>query len=168
MARLSHDTRRMKMKDKEMAEEYVDTLLAKDDAELDKFLDEYLGDLRLTKKQAGAILGIIKGVGIGSYLAGLEAGKEIEKEYVKNNAFTSMKEQGLFPFGKWHDLQKNPTDVPKENVTVLLLTEVEPVTARYDNKYEAFFRLNDKLDYCIFIAPMSYIAWCEIPQYTEE
>ena len=32
---------------------------------------------------------------------------------------------------KWHDLLKNPTDVPKENVTVLLLTEVEPVTARY-------------------------------------
>lgn len=103
-----------------------------------------------------------------AFLAGLEAGKEIEKEYVKNNAFTSMKEQGLFPFGKWHDLQKNPTDVPKENVTVLLLTEVEPVTARYDNKYEAFFRLSDKLDYCIFIAPMSYIAWCEIPKYTEE
>ena len=69
---------------------------------------------------------------------------------------------------RWHDLRKNPADVPKENVTVLLLTEVEPVTARYDNKYEAFFRLNDKLDYCVFIAPMSYIAWCEIPKFKEE
>lgn len=69
---------------------------------------------------------------------------------------------------KWHDLRKDPTDVPKENVTVLLLTEVEPVMARYDNKYEAFFRLGDKLNYCVFIAPMSYIAWCEIPEYTEE
>lgn len=69
---------------------------------------------------------------------------------------------------KWHDLRKDPTDVPKENVTVLLLTEVEPVTARYDNEYEAFFRLSDKLNYCVFIAPMSYIAWCEIPKYTEE
>ena len=68
---------------------------------------------------------------------------------------------------KWHDLRKDPTDVPKENVTVLLLTEVEPVTARYDNKYEAFFRLGDKLDYCVFIAPMSYIAWCEIPKFEE-
>lgn len=35
-----------------------------------------------------------------AYLAGLKAGREIEREYVKNNAFTSMKEQGLFPFGK--------------------------------------------------------------------
>ena len=37
-----------------------------------------------------------------SFLAGLKVGREIENEYVKNNAFTSMKEQGLFPFGKWH------------------------------------------------------------------
>ena len=80
-----------------------------------------------------------------AYLAGLKAGKPV-----------------------WHDLRKNPTDVPKENVTVLLLTEVEPVTARYDNKYEAFFRLNNKLDYCVFIEPMSCIAWCEIPKYEEE
>ena len=133
------------MTDKEIAEEYVDTLLNKDDSELDKFLDENLGDLKLTKKQAGTLLGIIKGIGISSFLAGLEAGRP-----------------------QWHDLRKDPTDVPKENVTVLLLTEVEPITARYDNEYEAFFRLNDKLNYCVFIAPMNYIAWCEIPKYTEE
>ena len=40
------------MTDKELAEEYVDTLLNKDDPEFDKFLDENLGDLKLTKKQA--------------------------------------------------------------------------------------------------------------------
>ena len=49
------------MTDEEMAEEYVDTLLDKDDSELDKFLDENLGDLELNKKQAGTLLGIIKG-----------------------------------------------------------------------------------------------------------
>ncbi len=59
----------------EMAEEYVDTLLNKDDPELDKLLDENLGDLKLTTKQAGVLLGIIKGVGICSYLAGFEAGR---------------------------------------------------------------------------------------------
>ena len=85
-----------------------------------------------------------------AFLAGLKAGKDTNVSI------------------KWHDLLKNPTDVPKENVTVLLLTEVETVTARYDNKYEAFFRLNDKLNYCVFIAPMSYIAWCEIPKFAEE
>lgn len=68
---------------------------------------------------------------------------------------------------QWHDLRENPNDLPKENTTVLLLTEVEPVTARYDKKYESFFRMNDKLNYCIFIAPMSYIAWCEIPKFEE-
>ena len=138
------------MTGKDMAEEYVDTLLNKDNSELDKILDENLGDLQLDEKQDGTILGIIKGVGICSYLAGLKAGKDTNVSI------------------KWHDLLKNPTDVPKENVTVLLLTEVETVTARYDNKYEAFFRLNDKLDYCVFIAPMSYIAWCEIPKFEKE
>lgn len=96
---------------------------------------------QLTKED---IIKILKDCSIDSYLDGLKTGKP-----------------------RWHDLLKNPTDVPKENVTVLLLTEVEPVTARYDNKYEAFFRSNDKLNYCVFIAPMSYIAWCEIPKFEE-
>jgi hypothetical protein len=56
-----------------MAEEYVDTLLRKDNDEVDKFLDENLGDLKLTEKQCGTLLGIIKGVGITSFIAGLKA-----------------------------------------------------------------------------------------------
>ena len=79
-----------------------------------------------------------------------------------HKAFKNGAEYGYSKANEWHDLRKDSNDLPKENVTVLLLTEVEPVTARYDNKYEAFFRLNDKLDYCVFIAPMSYIAWKEI------
>ena len=74
------------MTDKEMAENFVDAFLKKDDFELDKFLDENLGNLKLTTKQAGVILGVIKGVGIGSYQAGLKAGKDEAKEwhYVKD------------------------------------------------------------------------------------
>lgn len=53
------------------------------------------------------------------YIAGFKAGRETEREYMKNNAFTSMKEQGLFPFGKWHDLKKDPSDLPEPYVTVL-------------------------------------------------
>jgi hypothetical protein len=79
-----------------------------------------------------------------------------------HKAFKNGAEYGYNKANEWHDLRKDPNDLPKENVTVLLLTEVEPVTARYDNNYEAFFRLNDKLDYCVFIAPMNYIAWKEI------
>lgn len=88
-----------------------------------------------------------------------------ELEYLLKKAFKAGKNMNVPT--KWHDLRKDPTDVPNENVTVLLLTEVEPVTARYDNEYEAFFRLSDKLNYCVFIAPMSYIAWCEIPKFEE-
>ena len=76
----------MKDIDKDEAEEYVDTLLNKDDAELDKFLDEYLGDLKLNKKQAGAILGIIKGVGISSYVIE-DWWKKIAGENWKASAF---------------------------------------------------------------------------------
>ena len=54
-----------------------------------------------------------------AYLARLKVGRETEREYVKNNAFTSMKEQGLFPFGKWHDLRKDPNDLPLVYSTVL-------------------------------------------------
>lgn len=146
----------MTEEEKKMAEEYVDTLLDKDDAELDKFLDEYLGDLRLTKKQAGAILGIIKGVGIGSYLAGLEAGKEIEKEYVKNNAFTSMKEQGLFPFGKWHKVADG--DLPNDD---RIVSDQEGNNVRYVKRLNKWFCRHRTCE-------AEVIAWCEIPKYTEE
>ena len=88
--------------------------------------------------------------------------KKTNREIAKD--FAALRKQ----VPQWHDLRKNPPDVPKENVTVLLLTEVESLTARYYNEYEAFFRLSDKLDYCVFIAPMSYIAWCELPKYDKE
>ena len=53
-----------------------------------------------------------------AYLAGLKAGRETEREYVKNNAFTSMKEQGLFPFGKWHKVADGDYP-PYENAIVV-------------------------------------------------
>ena len=39
------------MTDRDKAEEYVNALLDKDDAELDKLLDEKLGDLQLNERQ---------------------------------------------------------------------------------------------------------------------
>lgn len=134
------------MKDKEMAEEYVDTLLDKDDAELDKFLDEYLGDLRLTKKQAGTLLGIIKGVGIYSYLAGLEAGRP-----------------------KWHKVADG--DLPKEEGDYLFYL------CDKDTKFTFYEILGIARKYAdrddLYLESMIWtmndvIAWCEIPQYTEE
>lgn len=39
-----------------------------------------------------------------AFLAGLKAGKKAEHEHAKNNIFTTMKEQGFFPVGKWHKI----------------------------------------------------------------
>jgi hypothetical protein len=92
------------MTDLEMAEEYVDTLLRKDNDEVDKFLDENLGDLKLTEKQCGTLLGIIKGVGITSFIAGLKADvhtdnskviAELEKENAELKNQVSFLEDNL-------------------------------------------------------------------------
>ena len=96
------------MTDQERAEEYVDTLLNKDDAEIDKFLDENLGDLQLNKRQAETILGIIKGVGICSFLAGLKACRS-----------------------KWHDLRKDPNDLPLNSAPVLCLGSTGYIVCKY-------------------------------------
>lgn len=103
------------MTDKEMAKEYVDTLLDKDDSELDKLLDENLGDLELNIKQAGTLLGIIKGVGICSFLAGLETGKP-----------------------KWHKVADG--DLPKDEKDVLVYSgeEWRMCVGRYSPKYKAW------------------------------
>ena len=126
------------MTDEEMAEEYVDTLLNKDDSELDKFLDENLGDLELNKKQAGTLLGIIKGVGICSYLAGLKASRP-----------------------EWHKVAD--ADLPEaENHfwsrTVLIKTNKGSSTIGfYDHANKAWYeKSTDDIVYGV-------VVWCEIP-----
>ena len=58
-----------------LAEEYVQNLLEKDDEEIDNLFEENLGNLKLTAKQAGTLLGIIKGIGISAFHAGYKANK---------------------------------------------------------------------------------------------
>jgi hypothetical protein len=125
------------MAKEEMAKEYVDALLNKDDAELDKFLNENLGDLQLTKKQAGTLIGIIKGVGINSFLAGFKAGES-----------------------QWHDLRKNPNDLPpveRGSATIDVLT---------DNGEIAYYYYDESC-WCDSNGNeiKSPKAWCEIPKY---
>ena len=127
------------MTNEEKAKEYVDALLNKDDAEIDKFLDENLEDLQLNKRQAGTILGIIKGVGICSFLAGLKAGKP-----------------------KWHKVADG--DLPKNNTQVLVLLENKrmKVSIFMENKFTVWNK-----DYNTYTKLYSVIAWFEIPPYTE-
>ena len=97
-----------------------------------------------------------------AYLAGLKAGRETEREYVKNNAFTSMKEQGLFPFGKWHKVADG--DYPpydKCNCSINVFT---------NSGHIAYYNYDDECWIEVFsvIEINPPIAWCEIPKYTEE
>ena len=133
---------RISMALKEMAEKYVDTLLNKDDAEFDKFLDENLGDLKLTKKQAGALLGIIKGIGISSFLAGLKAGRP-----------------------KWHDLRKDPNDLPLRRCIDNNSNVVRLFHNSWDKKL-TWYRYD--FHECEWQMETEPIAWCEIPKYTGE
>ena len=91
------------------------------------------------------------------YIAGFKAGRETERKYVKNNAFTSMKEQGLFPFGKWHNLRKDPNDLPKEDCEIITLHE-------NGNKNIQKWK-NGNWTNAIVI---SVIAWCEIPTFADK
>ena len=96
-----------------------------------------------------------------AYLAGLKVGRETEREYVKNNAFTSMKEQGLFPFGKWHDLRKDPNDLPLVHSTVL--DEIgDKITYRGGGIWTVYSEYYEK-----GIDSESPIAWCEVPKFEE-
>ena len=102
------------------------------------------------------------------YIAGFKAGRETEREYVKNNAFTSMKEQGLFPFGKWHDLRKDPNDLPDNGRRVLVKDK-----SRREYDVACLCRSKGNSDfwsYEHFISRVSdnyVIAWCEIPKFEE-
>ena len=118
--------------------------------EAEEWLDErYLKDMGVRKPCKEA------------YLAGFKAGRETEKEYVRNNAFTSMKEQGLFPFGEWHDLRKNPNDLPQVHSTVLDESG-DKITYRGGGIWTVYSDFYEK-----GIDADPPIAWCEIPKFEE-
>ena len=121
--------------------------MTNEDKLAEEWLDErYLKDMGVRKPCKEA------------YLAGFKAGRETEKEYVRNNTFTSMKEQGLFPFGKWHKVADE--DLPKHEVNVLVLYNVQCIDiAHYNYDYKEWhFRDSIVRD---------VIAWCELPKFEE-
>ena len=151
------------MEDVKMAEEYVDSILNKDDAELDKFLDEYLGDLKLTKKQAGALLGIIKGIGISSFLIALKVGSQLDRVWHEYDAGEDCYEdshEGRWVKREieWHDLRKDPNDLPKVNQKVLLQIKNE------DEPIMDFYRQDGMWN---FANKYEVIAWRDLPKFEE-
>ena len=111
----------------------------KDDAEINKFLDEKLGDLQLNERQAGTILGIIKGIGICSFLAGLKAGKP-----------------------KWHKVADG--DYPpleKDGFSINIFTDRGEI-AYYNHDFDYWIAEPASVE----IDPP--VAWCEIPTFIDK
>lgn len=90
-----------------------------------------------------------------TFLAGLKVGREIENEYVKNNAFTSMKEQGLFPFGKWHKVADG--DLPIDG---RIVCDQEGNNVNYVKRLNKWFYRDRTCE-------ADVISWCELPKYME-
>ena len=121
--------------------------MTNEDKLAEEWLDErYLKDMGVRKPCKEA------------YLAGFKAGRETEKKYVRNNAFTSMKEQGLFPFGKWHKVADE--DLPNHEVNVLVLYNGQCIDiAHYNYDYKEW----DFRDSIVRVV----IVWCEFPKFEE-
>lgn len=91
-----------------------------------------------------------------AFIAGLKTSREIEEEYVKNNAFTSMKEQGLFPFDKWHKVADG--DLPKDG---RIVSDQEGNNVKYVKHRNKWFYRHRSCE-------ADVIAWCELPKYMEK
>ena len=75
--------------------------------------------------------------GVECYLAGLKAGRP-----------------------QWHDLRKDPTDLPKDTVSVLISRGLPRTDrARYNGKWYGYYS-DDEIE--------DVIAWCEIPTFDKE
>ena len=79
---------------------------------------------------------------------------EDKEKYLEHNA-------GL-QIIKWHDLRKNPDDLPKVSMRVLVLLE--------DKLYEISSISADNRWLCTdyYTSEDKVIAWCEIPQFEEQ
>ena len=61
---------------------------------------------------------------------------------------------------QWHDLQKDPKDLPKDTVSVLISRGTPRTSrARYNGKWYGYYS-DDEIE--------DVIAWCEIPTFDKE
>ncbi len=78
-------------------------------------------------------------------------------EYYCRQAFLAGLKAGR---PQWHDLRKDPNDLPKDTVSVLI-SRGSPRTsrARYNGKWYGYYS-DDEIE--------DVIAWCEIPVFGKE
>lgn len=88
------------------------------------------------------------------YLAGIEA----ERKYVRDNAFTSMKEQESFPFGKLHKVADG--DLPKQDGHTCFSVEVLA-----NNNKIVYYKFSSGKWFC-GNKEVKVIAWYELPKFS--
>ena len=99
--------------------------------------------------------------------------EEMAKDYAEHNqglctnefgnlyhAFLAGAEFGYNKANEWHDLRKDPNDLPKDNDEKLCFYEKGKVVARYDSEYNCWETYFNNFETVI---PLSVIiAWKEI------
>ncbi len=101
--------------------------------------------------------------------------EEMAEEYFESECFHSyadteeqLKEDVVAAFlaglkagrPQWHDLRKDPNDLPKDTVSVLISRGIPRTSrARYNGKWYGYYS-DDEIE--------DVIAWCEIPTFDKE
>ena len=129
--------RRTKLTDEEMSEEWLD--------------ERYLKDMGVRKPCKEA------------FLAGLRAGKDMVETDIATIAYMQGAERYKM---KWHDLRKNPDDLPKESGYYIVSRYSNYLRIKRHSQTLYFIKgkrngWNTKMD------KTQIIAWCEIPKFEE-
>ena len=114
----------------------------KDEEMADKHAEEYRKNFRYYRAWHGQIVDkspstIVEQSFKDGFLAGLKAGRP-----------------------QWHDLRKDPKDLPKDTVSVLISRGTPRTSrARYNGKWYGYYS-DDEIE--------DVIAWCELPIFDKE
>lgn len=96
-------------------------------------------------------------IAVRTFLAGLKAGKDMGEADLATIAYMQGAERYKT---KWHDLRKDPNDLPKDNDEKLCFYEKGKVIARYDSRYNCWETKFNNL--VTTFSSSILIAWKEI------
>lgn len=140
-----------------MFEKEAEEYLKKDGTKAEQILDilNETSPLKITLKQLPFILAMLQQIFKDGAEYGYNKGKG-EQAYI-----AGAKENGI----QWHDLRKNPDDLPEYETEVIAITESDGSLYRGFEYYEVEDSENnfDGWSTC-----QKIIAWAEIPEFKEE
>ena len=99
-----------------------------------------------------------------AYQKGAEFGYDKANEWhkVADGDYPPCERGNFVKYEEWHDLRKNPNDLPKETVLVLFVIRPKVVVIGWRSNENWIMDVNDR------IVPNDFVvAWCEIPTFKE-